>query len=168
MKLKEILTISGKPGLHKLVKQTGNGVIVESIEDKKRFPAFAHQKISSLEEISIFTDTEDMPLKDVLKKMAEKHERGPSINPKSSSEELKSYFAEIVPEYDEERVYVSHIKKIIQWYNILQKNDLLDFEEEEEEKEEEQQPGSEPDQEEGSDKQDDEQNSQTTGEEDKS
>ncbi|MCF8337482.1 MAG: DUF5606 domain-containing protein [Bacteroidales bacterium] len=165
MKLKEILTISGKPGLYKLVKQTGNGVIVESLEDKKRFPAFAHQKISSLEEISIFTDTEDMPLKDVLKKMAEKHERGPSINPKSSSEELKSYFAEIVPEYDEERVYVSHIKKIIQWYNILQKNDLLDFEEEEEETSGEEQSGSSQAHEDETGQQDEGQSDQSTKEE---
>lgn len=136
MNLKEILSISGKPGLYKLVKQAGNGVIVESLEDGKRFPAFGHQKISSLEEISIYTDTEDLPLKDVFKKMREKHEGGSSISPKSSSAELKAYFAEIIPEYDEERVYASHIKKIIQWYNILQKNDLLDFEEEEEQSEE--------------------------------
>ena len=139
MDLKEILSISGKPGLYKLVKQAGNGVIVESLEDNKRFPAFAHQKISSLEEISIFTDTEDMPLKDVFKKMYEKHDGGPSISPKSSSAELKSYFAEIVPEYDEDRVYTSHVKKIIQWYNILQKNDLLEFEEEDNEQQEEKQ-----------------------------
>lgn len=131
--MKEILSISGKPGLYKLVKHTNNGVIVESLEDKKRFPAFAHQKISSLEEISIFTDTEDLPLKDVFKAMYEKHEGEQSISPKSSSNELKAYFAEIVPEYDEERVYVSHIKKIIQWYNLLQKNDMLEFEEESEE-----------------------------------
>lgn len=135
MDLKEILSISGKPGLYKLVKQTGNGVIVESLEDGKRFPAFTHQRISSLEEISIFTDTEDMPLKDVFKKMYEKHEGGPSISPKSSSNELEAYFAEIVPEYDEERVYSSHIKKIIQWYNILEKNDMLEFDEEEQEEE---------------------------------
>jgi len=133
MDLKEILSIAGKPGLYKLVKQTGNGVIVESLEDGKRFPAFAHQRISSLEEISIFTDTEDMPLKDVFKKMYEKHNGGPSISPKSSSNELEAYFAEIIPEYDEERVYASHIKKVIQWYNILQKNDMLEFDEEEQE-----------------------------------
>lgn len=149
MNLKEILSISGKPGLYKLVKQAGNGVIVESLEDGKRFPAFGHQKISSLEEISIYTDTEDLPLKDVFKKMYEKHEGGPSISPKSSSSELKTYFAEIIPEYDEERVYASHIKKIIQWYNILQKNDLLEFEEEEEQSEEQTDQNEEQEKEEG-------------------
>lgn len=144
MDLKEILSISGKPGLHKLVKQTNNGVIVESLEDQKRFPAFAHQNISSLEEISIFTDTEDLPLKDVLKAMYEKHEGGSSISPKSPSGELKGYFAEVVPDYDEDRVYVSHIKKIIQWYNLLQKNEMLEFDDESEESaEQEEQTGEE-------------------------
>lgn len=132
MELREILSISGKPGLHKMVKQTNNGMIVESLDDNKRFPVFAHDQISSLEEISIFTNTEDMPLKEVLQKMAEKHEQGPAINPKkTSSEALKEYFGEVVPQYDEDQVYVSHIKKIISWYNALQRNDLLGLLEEE-------------------------------------
>lgn len=134
MKLREILSIGGKPGLYKMMKQTGNGMIVESLDDQRRFPVFAHDQISSLEEISIYTDTEDMPLRDVLKKMAEKHENGPSLNPKkASAKELKEYFLEVIPEYDEDRVYVSHIKKIIAWYNALQKNDLMYLLEEEKE-----------------------------------
>jgi len=126
MELREVLSIAGKPGLHKMIKQTANGMIVESLDDGKRFPVFAHDQVSSLEEISIFTNTEDMPLREVLQKMAEKHEQGPAINPKkSSAKELKNYFAEVVPEYDDEQVYVSHIKKIIAWYNALQRKDLL-------------------------------------------
>lgn len=138
MELREILSIGGKPGLYKMAKQTNNGMIVESLEDQRRFPVFAHDQISSLEEISIFTDTEDMPLRDVLKNIAEKHENGAAINPKkASADDLKDYFLEVVPEYDEDRVYVSHIKKIISWYNALQRNDLLDLLEEEEKPEEE-------------------------------
>lgn len=126
MELREILSIGGKPGLYKMVKQTGNGMIVESLDDQRRFPVFAHDQISSLEEISIFTDTEDMPLREVLKNIAAKHDHGPAINPKkTSADDLKGYFMEVVPEYDEDRVYVSHIKKIISWYNALQRNDLL-------------------------------------------
>lgn len=135
MELREVLSIAGKPGLHKLVKQTHNGMIVESLDSGKRFPVFAQDQISSLEEISIFTETEDMPLREVLQKMAEKHENKKAINPKKiSSTELKDYFREVVPEYDEDQVYVSHIKKIITWYNALQQHDLLELLEEKEEK----------------------------------
>ncbi|MEA3505731.1 MAG: DUF5606 domain-containing protein [Bacteroidota bacterium] len=136
MDLKEILAITGKPGLYNLVSQAKSGVIVESLDDnKKRFPVFSHENLSSLEEISIFTDTDDMPLKNILKKMFEKHEGGASISTKSSANELKAYFEEILPEYDKERVYVSHIKKVISWYNILQKKEMLDFSDSEENKE---------------------------------
>jgi len=133
MELREILSIAGKPGLHKLVKQTHNGMIVESLDTGKRFPVFAQDQISSLEEISIFTETEDMPLREVLQKIAEKHENQKAPNPKkTSSEKLKDYFREVVPEYDEDQVYVSHIKKIISWYNALQQHDLLGLLEEKE------------------------------------
>ncbi|HKK10389.1 MAG TPA: DUF5606 domain-containing protein [Bacteroidales bacterium] len=145
MELREILSIGGKPGLYKMVKQTSNGMIVESLDDQRRFPVFAHDQISSLEEISIFTDTEDMPLRDVLKNIAGKHENGPAINPKkTSADDLKDYFLEVVPEYDEDRVYVSHIKKIISWYNALQRNNLLELLEEEEKPEEESKDGESP------------------------
>lgn len=135
MELREVLSIAGKPGLHKLVKQTHNGMIVESLDSGKRFPVFAQDQISSLEEISIFTETEDMPLREVLQKMAEKHENQKAPNPKkTSSEELKDYFRDVVPEYDEDQVYVSHIKKIISWYNALQQHDMLSLLEEKEDK----------------------------------
>lgn len=135
--LKDILSISGYGGLFKFVSQGRTGIIVESLEDKKRMNASATAKISALEDIAIFTDTEDKPLKDVFKAIADKENGGESINHKSSADELKKYFEEILPDYDRDRVYVSDIKKVINWYNILQKYDLLNFDEEEESKAEE-------------------------------
>ena len=136
MDLTEIMSISGKPGLYKMISQTKNGMLVESMLDQKRFPVFAHEKISSLEEISIFTETEDLPLKDIFKKINDLLEEGKALSHKSSPEELKEFFEDVVPDYDKERVYVSDIKKVIQWYNLLHEKDMLDFTEEEEDKEE--------------------------------
>lgn len=129
--LKDILSISGYGGLFKFISQGRTGIIVESLEDQKRMNASATAKISALEDIAIFTDTEDVALKDVFKAISEKESGGASINHKSSANELKDYFAEILPEYDRDRVYVSDIKKVVNWYNILQKLELLNFEEEE-------------------------------------
>ncbi len=126
------MAISGKPGLYKFVKQGRNAIIVENIETGKRTSAFTTERINSLEEISVFTNEKDIPLKDVFKAIFEKEEGKESISPKADSEELKSYFAEVVPDYNRERVYLSDIRKIFSWYNLLQKNDLLSFEEEEE------------------------------------
>ena len=136
MDLTEIMSISGKPGLYKMISQTKNGMLVESMLDQKRFPVFAHEKISSLEEISIFTETEDLPLKDIFKKINDLLEGGKALSHKSSPEELKEFFDDVVPDYDKERVYVSDIKKVIQWYNLLHDKDMLDFTEDEEDKEE--------------------------------
>ena len=136
MDLTEIMSISGKPGLYKMISQTKNGMLVESMLDQKRFPVFAHEKISSLEEISIFTETEDLPLKDIFKKINDLLEGGKALSHKSSPEELKEFFEDVVSDYDKERVYVSDIKKVIQWYNLLHEKDMLDFTEEEEDKEE--------------------------------
>jgi len=127
MKLSEILSISGKSGLFVLVSRSKSGVIVESISDKKRFPAFATDRISSLEEISMFTYEKDVPLKEVFKSIFDKEEGGKSIDPKSDSKILKEYMEIILPEFDRDRVYVSDMKKLISWYNLLQENDLLDF-----------------------------------------
>ena len=137
MDLKDIMAIAGKPGLYKFVAQGRNAIIVEQIETGKRTSAFSHERINSLEEITVFTDDEDMPLKDVFKALYEKEDGKESISPKSDNNTLKEYFGEVVPDYDRERVYVSDIKKILAWYNILQKADMLSFEEEEEEKKEE-------------------------------
>ena len=134
--LKDILSISGYGGLYKYISQGRSGIIVESLEDKNRMNASATAKISALEDIAIFTDTEDLPLKDVFKKISEKEKGGLAIAHKSSANELKNYFAEVLPDYDRDRVYVSDIKKVINWYNILHKLEMLNFEEEEEVKEE--------------------------------
>jgi hypothetical protein len=137
MDLSKILSISGKPGLFQVVSQLKNAVLVESLLDKKRFPAFAHEKISSMEEIAVFTATEDKPLKDILKTIYDKQEGKPALDAKSDNKLLQAFFLEVVPDYDVERVYLSDIRKIIGWYNLLLEHQLLDFTEKEEEKEEE-------------------------------
>lgn len=128
--LKTILSISGKPGLYKLVSRAKNMLIVESINaEKKRTPAYGHEKIISLADIAIYTDDAEVPLKDVLTSLKEK-ENGAvaSIDAKkASSEELRSYMAEILPNFDRERVYLTDIKKLIAWYNILVSNGITDF-----------------------------------------
>ncbi len=131
MDLSKILSISGKPGLFKMLAQTKNGLVVESMLDGKKFTAFSHERISTLEEISIYTDGEDKPLRDVLKAIYDMQEGKAGIPHKSSGEELKTFFEKAVPDYDKENVYVSDIKKVINWYNVLQKENLLDFTEDE-------------------------------------
>lgn len=127
MELKGLLSISGKPGLYKHISQTKNGIIVESLVDKKRMPAYASAKISALEDIAIYTEDEDMPLVDVFKRIYESEEGKTALDKKASNEELKTYFDEVLPEYDKERVYVSDIKKILSWYNLLVELDMMDF-----------------------------------------
>lgn len=127
--LKGILSISGQPGLFKLVAESKNSIIVESLQNGKRMPAYSTSKISSLEDIAIFTQTGEVSLKEVLKAISEK-ENGAELG-KLEGNALKTYFAEVLPEYDQDRVYTSDMKKVIQWYNLLLKNDLLNFEEEE-------------------------------------
>ncbi len=127
MDLSKILSVSGKSGLFKVVSQLKNAVLVESLTDKKRFPAFAHDKISSMEEIAVFTLGEDKPLKEILKAIYEKQEGKATFNAKPGDKELKEFFLEVVPDYDQDRVYISDIRKIISWYNILLENGILDF-----------------------------------------
>jgi len=134
MDLSKILSISGKSGLFQIVSQLKNAVLVESLLDKKRFPAFAHEKISTLEEIAVFTATEDKPLKEILKAIYDKLEGKPALDAKSDNKLLQAFFLEVVPDYDSERVYISDIRKIINWYNLLLEHQLLDFTEKEEEK----------------------------------
>ena len=135
--LKEILSISGKPGLFKLINNTANALIVESLLDGKRFPAYSNAKIIALEDISIYTEDEDMPLKTVFKRMYEKEEGKAAINHKESSAAITNYIESVIPEYDADRVYVSDMRKMIQWYNLLLDKNLLNFDEPEEEKKEE-------------------------------
>lgn len=128
--LKEILSISGKPGLYKLITNTSNAIIVESLLDGKRFPAYSNTKIISLEDISIYTENEDMPLKEVLKRIYDNENGAGILSHKEATEKIQAYFEEVVPEYDKDRVYVSDMRKIVQWYNLLSEKKILDFTEE--------------------------------------
>lgn len=138
MDLSKILSIAGKPGLYKLVGESKSSIVVESLIDGKRGPAFSHERISTLKEISIYTEGEDVPLEDVLKKIYELKDGKAVANPKkASSKELKELFEEILPDYDRDAVYTSDMKKVFVWYNFLLEKDILEFSEEEEVKEEE-------------------------------
>jgi hypothetical protein len=133
------LAISGEPGLFKFIAQGKNAIIVEHLETGKRSSAFSSAKVSSLEDISVFTQDEDMPLAKVFDRIHEKESGGPAIDTKSANSEiLKQYFEVIVPEYSREKVYTSDIKKIIAWYNLLQKKDMLIPDEPEKKDEQEQ------------------------------
>ncbi len=136
MTLKEILAISGQSGLHKLVASSRNGLIVESLENGKRMPVSSTTRVSSLEDIAIFTLAEDKPLVEILKSIREKQQGQPALSHKSDPEKIKVFFAEILPEYDPARVYVSDMKKVVNWYNELQANNLLDIIDKKEEAEE--------------------------------
>jgi len=133
MDLKEIMAVAGHPGLYKFVSQGRSGIIVESLVDGKRTNVPASAKVSSMGDIAVFTGGEDVPLYRVLQTIKDKQNAEQAINPRQAKdEELKKYFAEILPDYDRERVYLSDIKKMISWYNILQQNGMLDFEVKEE------------------------------------
>lgn len=132
MDLSGIISIAGMSGLFKVIAQTKNGLIVESLIDKKRVQAFSTQQISALEDVSIYSTGDDVPLKEVFQKIYEKEKGGPAINHKSADAELKKYFKAAFAEYDDERVYVSDIKKVLNWYNSLQKDGLLEKKEESE------------------------------------
>lgn len=132
--MNEILSISGYSGLFKLISSTKNGIIVEDIETKKRLPAFTTSKVSSLRDIAIFKeDGEEVSLIEVLKNISNKENAKAAVDPKKADNEtLKAYFAEVLPNYDRERVYVSHIKKVLTWYNQLQRCNMLDVLDEQE------------------------------------
>lgn len=133
MNITSIISITGKPGLHKIVSQTKNGLIAESIEDGKRFPVYASEKVSAIEDISIYTKTDDMPLVEIYQKLYKKTAGKAAIDHKAKPEELQSYLKEVV-DFDEERVYNSDLKKLFQWFNILIKADLLKEDEKEDKK----------------------------------
>lgn len=125
MTLDNILSITGKPGLYKLKTKARSGFVVESLMDNKTSIIGMSHNVSVLKDISIYTYEAEMPLKDVFGKIASKEDNGAAISHKASKNELSNYFNEVLPEYDEDRVYASDIKKVVQWYNILQENDLL-------------------------------------------
>ena len=135
MEFDKILSISGKPGLYELKTQTRSGVLAQSLVDGRKTQVNLRNNISILSEISIYTYTDEVPLKDIFHKIYQKTEGQKSIDHKSSKKELENYFRDILPDYDEDRVYQSDLKKIIQWYNILIENDFTDFEDEEKEEE---------------------------------
>lgn len=129
MILKDILSISGEPGLFKFIAQGKNAIIVEHLETKKRSSAYGSAKVSSLDDIAIFTETEDMPLGKVFDLIYDKENGGPAIDSKADAAKLKTWFEGILPEYSKDKVYTSDIKKLASWYNILHKLDLLKKEE---------------------------------------
>jgi len=137
IQLKDFLAISGKGGLFKFIAQARNGIVVESLEDQKRHVAPASARVSSLEDIAIFTENEEVPLADIFYLIHEKSDGKETTSHKAPPEELRSQFKELVPDYDEERVYVSDIKKVFQWYNQLLKHELLEVIEKEDESAEE-------------------------------
>jgi len=124
MEFNKIISVAGKPGLFHAISQTKTGFIVESLVDKKRFPIPSTNNVSLLENIAIYTYEEEVPLLTVFKTIYEKNEGKETISHKESGQKLTAYFSEILPEYDEERVYASNIKKVIQWYNLLVKSGL--------------------------------------------
>ncbi|MBE0668643.1 MAG: DUF5606 domain-containing protein [Bacteroidales bacterium] len=140
MNLKDILAISGEGTLFKFIAQGKNAVIVENLETGRRISAGGTAKVSALDEIAIFTTGEDMPLGKVMDKIWEKENGGEAVSHKSPDGELKKYFAEVLPDYDSDRVYTSDIRKVLHWYNILNKLKLLVREEEEKKEDEKEEP----------------------------
>jgi len=125
MNLKDILAISGESSLFKFVAQGKNAIIVQNIENGKRMSAMGTTKVSALEEIAIFTTSEEVPLAKVMDIIWDKENGGAAISHKAPEADLTKYFGEILPEYDRQRVYTSDIKKVFQWYNFLQQKNLL-------------------------------------------
>lgn len=127
MEFKDILAISGQPGLFKYVAKSNNGIIVESLTDGKRMNASAHSRVSALSEISMYTEGDDVALADVFASAYKLYDGKQGISHKESPEKLKAAFAEVLPEYDRERVHVSDIKKVFAWYNTLIAAGITEF-----------------------------------------
>ena len=135
MALETIISITGKPGLYKILSQIKNGLIVESLTDNKRLPVYASEKVSALNDISIYTYTSDIPLKEVYEKLFEKTGGKEAISHKAKPEELRAFLKEVIEDFDQERVYHSDLKKLFQWFNLLVSNGILvDAKEEEQSK----------------------------------
>lgn len=141
--LEKVLAIAGKPGLYKLLSGTKKMIIVESLIDKKRQPAYANERIIALNDIAIYTENEEIALREVFDKIKTKEGgKAVALDAKNASgDELRNYFAQVLPDFDKERVHTSDIKKVILWYNMLIENGMDDFSEpkqaEEEKKNEE-------------------------------
>jgi hypothetical protein len=131
--LKQILSISGKPGLYNLISQGKNMIIVESLLDGKRIPAYSHDRVISLGDIAIFTEEDEVPLREVFDKIKTKTNGEKAISEKSQDVELEKFFAEVLPNYDRVRVRKSDIKKVFAWFNLLIEKGFVDFSEKKEE-----------------------------------
>lgn len=133
MSLDKILAIGGKPGLYRLLTQTRTGFVAESLLDGRRLSVGMTNNVSILSEIAIYTLSEELPLRDVFQKIREKENGGKTVvSHKDDKSKLEEYFFELLPDYDEDRVYPSDIKKVIQWYNLLHEHGITDFAKEEE------------------------------------
>jgi len=139
MSLEKVIAISGKPGLFEIISRTKSGLIVESMAEGKRFPVNSVHNVSTLNDIAIYTYEEEVPLKQVLTNIHEREDGKSSIDPKSDKQTLLSFFGEVLPGFDEERVYPSNIKKVVSWYNTLVESgfDFETLKEAEDEKENE-------------------------------
>ncbi|MCX7745133.1 MAG: DUF5606 domain-containing protein [Flavobacteriales bacterium] len=126
MEFEKIIAISGQGSLYTVISRSNNGLIAESLEDKKRIPVFQNMDVSTLEDISIYTESGELPLKEVFVRIFEKEGGKEALDAKADNSTLFAYFETIVPDFDRERVYASHIKKMIKWYNQLVKNNLID------------------------------------------
>lgn len=131
MNIDKVISISGKPGLFTLVTQAANGFIAENLDNNKKTAVPATANVSLLNNIAIYTLNEEVPLVEVFQKIYDKENGGQAINHKSSEAELRTYMSEVLPDYDEDRVYKSDLKKLFQWYNILHRNNMLESTEEE-------------------------------------
>tara|TARA_R110001632_G_scaffold87138_1_gene189529 strand:+ start:1646 stop:2065 length:420 start_codon:yes stop_codon:yes gene_type:complete len=129
MSLDKVLAISGKPGIYSLKTQTRSGFVAESLVDGKRLSVGIRHNVSVLSEIAIYTLSQELPLREVFQKIKDKENGEATISHKVAKDELEAFFFDLIPDYDEDRVYPSDIKKVVQWYNILHKNDMLDFSE---------------------------------------
>lgn len=127
MNLKDIMAISGQSGLFKFIAQGRNGVIIEGLIDKKRQNASATSRISALEDIAVYTEEKEVPLAEVFRLIYKKENGEPVVFPKNTDDQVKKYFSEVLPDYDRDRVYVSDMKKVINWYNLLQGQNLVDL-----------------------------------------
>jgi hypothetical protein len=127
MNLEGILSIAGKPGLFKMISQAKNTIVVESLIDKKRMPLYASHQVSALEDIGIYTYTDTVPLSDIFDAITVKESGGACLSHKSPKDEMFTWMRDVLPEFDEDQVYHSDIKKLAQWYNILQEQGLIEI-----------------------------------------
>lgn len=125
MNLEKILAISGKPGLYALKVQTRSGFVAESLLDGKKITVGLKSNVSLLSEISMYTESEEKPLAEVMRNIAIKEDNGPALSHKEDNVKLTAYFKEILPDYDQDRVYPSDIKKVLNWYNMLQAKGMV-------------------------------------------